>query len=846
MTMKSTIDSLCRDLRYGARSLRKNPGFSAIVVMTLALGIGANSAIFSLVYAAVLRPLPFPQVRRLVFVSTGKAPAGLFNSGVSGREMEEWKPQLQRVFEAFATVGGNRDTTWTVAGQGAHLTNRDVSENFFRLLGVHPFAGRAFTAEDTMHGRGDVVLLSYDFWQRRFGGDIHALGQPMRKKGGAFASYTVIGILPPDFEFDETTDVWTPQQPLSTFQMDLRTARFFRVIGLLRPGIGLQQAQAAMNTLAVQEAQAYPASNRGWGISTAPLREHFQGKGHLALLLLWAAVGALLLIACANTANLLLARSGARESEIAVRLALGSSRGRLMAQLLTESSLLALAGGALGWIAAAWSLSLLRFWGSFLLPVSTLQEVVRLRAGALDPAVVAFTLLASMLAVLAFGLAPAWRSTRLELNYALQGSSGNRTTRRHGMSQMLVTAEAALVMVLVMSAGLLIRSFVKLTAVDPGFRAANRLTFDVELPRQLESATGSRPVTPTELRQRWQRQTLWFDELARRLRVLPGIQAVGASDAFPLRGDEGGWGAMIDGKQMPASTSMAAVIPGYFDAMGIPVVEGTDFSPATDSIPGSKAVIVNQTMARLLFPGGDAAGKHIHAPRCQLVTSLVTAGDVNPSDCVIVGIARDTRFSMDSPAPPEFYYSLHQDLPDRVTYVLRANHDAEELVPMVRTTISNMPPADFGKAYIFNLQTVDQLVAQSVETPRFRSWLISLFAGLALLLAAVGIYGVQAYAVSRRTREIGIRMALGARPAALFATILGEAAGWTLLGVGIGLGAGLAIARLISGWLFEVGPWDAVTLAVSPLVLLAVALAAAYLPARRAMRVDPLVALRWE
>jgi putative ABC transport system permease protein len=415
------------------------------------------------------------------------------------------------------------------------------------------------------------------------------------------------------------------------------------------------------------------------------------------------------------------------------------------------------------------------------------------------------------------------------------------------MSQMLVTAEAALVMVLVMSAGLLIRSFVKLTSVDPGFRAANRLTFDVELPRQLDSAVASRPVTQAELQQRWRRQALWFDELARRLRVLPGIQAVGASDAFPLTGGaEGGWGAVIDGKQMPASTSMAAVIPGYFDAMGIPVVEGTDFSPATDSIPGSKAVILNRTMARLLFPGGDAAGKHIDAPRCQLVTSLVAAGVVKPSDCLIVGIVPDTRFSLDSPAPPEFYYSLYQDLPDRITFVLRANHDAGELVPMVRAAVANMPPADFGKAYAFNLQTMDQLVAQSVSTPRFRSWLISLFAGLALLLAAVGIYGVQAYAVSRRTREIGIRMALGARPAALFAMILGEAAGWTLLGVGIGLGAGLAIARAISGFLFEVGPWDAVTLAVSPLVLLAVALAAAYLPARRAMRVDPLVALRWE
>jgi putative ABC transport system permease protein len=483
--MKAAIDGLGRDLRYGFRSLRKSPGFSAIVVLTLALGIGANSAIFSLVYAAVLRPLSFTQAQRLVFVSTGKAQTGMSQSGVSGRELEEWKPQLHRIFEEFASVTGNRDTTWTIAGQGEHLSNRDVSDNFFGLLGVRPFAGRSFTAEDTMQGRGDVALLSYDFWQRSFGGNLGALGRPLRKKGGAFASYTVIGILPPDFAFDQTTDVWTPQQPLSGFLMNTRVVRSFRVIGRLRPEIGLRQAQVAMNTVADREAAANAASNRDWGIRVASLQEHFQGNGHLALLLLWAAVGALLLIACANTANLLLARSGARESEIAVRLALGSSRRRLMTQLLIENSLLAAAGGGLGWIAAVWSLRLLRFWGSFLLPVSTLQEVVRLRAGALDPAVVGFTLLASLLAVVAFGLGPAWRSTRLELNYALQGSSGNRTTRRRGISQLLVTAETALVMVLTMSAGLLIHSFVKLTSIDPGFGAANRLTFDVELPQPL-------------------------------------------------------------------------------------------------------------------------------------------------------------------------------------------------------------------------------------------------------------------------------------------------------------------------------------------------------------------------
>ncbi len=809
-----------------------------MAVLTLALGIGANSAIFSLVYAAVLRPLGFAQVERLAFVTAYPVQTNTFEAGASGPEFEEWKPQLRRIFEEFATISGTHGSTWSDSDEGAHLTSRDVSENFFSLLGVHPLAGRAFTAEDTQSGHGDVVMLSYRFWQEHYGGDLGALGRSMREKGSEYRSYTVVGVLPPGFEFDAATDLWKPQQPLSSFLMTVRGARRFRVLGRLKPEIRLEQAQAAMNTVAAQEAGAHPESNRGWEVRVASLRDHFRSTSHLGLWLLWAAVGCLLLIACANAANLLLARSAARASEISVRLALGSSRGRLIAQLLTESSVLAVLAGGCGWVMAAWSFRLLRFWGSYLVPAATLQDMVRTRPDALDPAVLAFTLAASAMAVLLFGLGPAWRSTRLELHHALQGSSGNRNTRKTRISQILVTVEVAIIMVLMMAAGLLVRSFAKLTSVDAGFQAVNRITFDIELPQLPESALVDLNRNPEEVRRRFQDQTLWFQELDQRLRSLPGIEDVGASNGFPLTDDAGGWVVTIDGKPLPAS--VAFVSPGYFSTVGAPLVAGSNFSPATDALAASKPLIVNQTLAHLLFPDGSAVGKHVDGPRCRMVSNSNT----KPGDCVIVGIARDTRFSLDSAPPPAYYYSLYQDAGNRVTYAVRASHDPAGLIPRVRTVIANMPPVHSGKPYIFNLQTMDQLVATSVATPRFRSWLVSLFAGVALLLAAVGIYGVQSYAVSQRTHEIGIRMALGASPAGLFAGILGEAAGWTLIGIGVGVSAGAAATRLIAGFLFGVSRWDPVTLVVAPVVLFGVALLASYVPARRAMRIDPTAALR--
>jgi putative ABC transport system permease protein len=831
---------LRQDLLYGVRSLRRSPGFAAAVIITLALGIGANSAVFSLVYAALLRPLPFAQASELAFVSTGKVTESVFNTGVSGAEFEEWKPQLARIFVDYATVSGNRETTWTAGDESVHLAYRETSQNFFGLLGVRPAAGRTFTADDMTPGRGGVVVLSNDFWRRHFAGlgePVRALGQTLRQKGGAYAAYTVIGVLPPSFEFDEPTAVWMPQAALPQYLAAMRMLRRTRVVGRLRPGVPLSQAQAALDTLAAQEALSHSESNRGWGIRIDSLKNRFQAKRQIGLVLLWAAVGCLLWIACVNCANLLLSRAEGRGREIALRLALGATRGRLVAQLLTESGLLAIVAGGLGWALAVAALSLLRYWGSVVLPAPALRDVMRLHAEALNPAIVTFTVIVSALSVAAFGLIPARRATRLDLHASLQGGAGGRATQSTVLSQMLVTVEVAVVMILAVSAGLLIRSVVKLTGVDPGFRTENRLTFDIELSRASESAA----VSQAESHRRFQQQMLWFEELERRLRSIPGVRAVGASSAFPISDEGGGWGVKIGDVQLPASTSMAFVTPGYFDAVEAPIVRGSNFTAADFAHPESKALIVNETMARLLFPGGDAVGRHVNAPRCGAAIT-----EIRPADCVVVGIAKDTRFSLDTPAPPTLYYALRQDIGDRLTFVIYANGDPMPLVPVVRGAVGGMPAINGGAAYLFHLQTLDRLVAQSVATPRFRGWLVGLFAAIALLLASVGIYGVQAYAVTRRTREIGIRIALGARPAAVFRMVLGTAAAWTLIGIAIGLGAGLAATRVISGFLFDTRPTDPVTLAMAAAVVLTVALAAAWYPARRAMRVDPMTALRAE
>jgi len=828
---EAIVETLWQDIRYGLRQLKRNPGFTAVAVITLALGIGANSALFSLVYAAALRPLPFTHADRLVWVSTGKAAKAGAAHGVSGQELREWQPQLEEIFDQFATFGGNYHATWRRGEQGMHLASRSVSGNFFSLLGVRPWAGRLFTSDDAQAGHGAVAVLGYDFWRRQFGGDLGILGQQMSERGGDYASYVIVGILPPKFVWDGAIDVWLPEQPQTSYLAGLRDYRHFLVVGRLRTGVYLAGARAAMDVLARQEAATHPDSNAGWYIRLELVRDHLHAGGHQGLLLLWAAAGCLLLTACVNVANLLLARARARQGEIAMRLTLGASRRRLVAQLLTESGLLALLGAAVGWAWASAAIRLLAVWGSWFLPTALLRSLVGLHAGALQPSVLAFTTLAAALAVVAFGLVPALRASRPALSHAAP---------KQRLARGLVVAEVALTTLLVVCAGMLIHSFTRLLAVDPGFASANRLTFSVELPRPPESA-----APPRNNRAQYQRKAAWFAELEQRLQALPEVRAVGAADDLPILGDAGGWGwggYKINGQTLPDDTTLALVSPGYFAAMGAPILAGLDFDTARDKANSAKALILNQAMAALLYPHQNPVGLRIQAPRCGVNFS---AAATSP-DCVIVGVVGDMRYRLAASAPPTFYYSIPQDIPDDLNFVILAHRDPQELIPQVRTLVANMPSADFGQPYLFDLQTMRQAIAASVAAPRFQSWLVGLFAGLALLLAAVGIYGVESYTVSQRTREFGVRMALGAQPAQVYGLLAGGAARKTMLGIALGLAAGRGAAQLMTHLLYGVRAWDPLTLLAASVALLAVALAASALPARRAMKVDPMVALRYE
>jgi putative ABC transport system permease protein len=802
------------DLRYALRMLAKSPAFSLVAIVTLGLAIGANSAIFSVVNAVLLRPLPYPHSEQLVRVF-GSQPQ-LAIASTSPPNFLEWKEENQ----VFQRIG-------TYVGQGFNLLGGDkpervigarVSADVLPLLGVQPLLGRFFTNDEDQDGRGQVVILSHDFWRSRFGGDANTVRQTITLND---RPYTVIGVMPPGFAFPSTrTQVWVPVA-FNAAERQTRDTNFIDVLARLKPGVSIEQARENMNAVARSQAERYPKTNTGVGVKVVSLQEHIVGDVRPMLVVLLGAVAFVLLIACANVANLLLARAAARQREMAIRGALGASRSRVVRLLLTESVLLAVVGGAVGLLLAIWSLDLLVSLKPANLP--------RLAEIGVNRTVFLFTLAVSVFTGLLFGVAPALQVSKMDLNEGLKESSrgGTDSPRRQRMRALLVVSEVALCLVLLVGAGLMIRSFSRLLAVDPGFKADHVLTAFVSV-----------PVSKYPKREE---QTAFFDRLLERLRNVPGVSAAGVVTDIPLYGGSS-TGFDVEGRPEAAPgtrpmTDYRLINSDYFAAMGMKLVKGRAFSRYdNEAAPG--VVIINETMAARFFAGEDPVGRR-----------LDLSGD--PKDLrEIVGVVGDVRnYGLDAEVKPEVYVPFLQSAPDylsgvvsAMTIVMRSAIEPTALAAALREQVQALDKDQ----PVSEIRAMEWYLADSMAQRRFNMLLLGAFAGLALVLAAVGIYGVIAYTVTQRTHEMGIRIALGAKGGDILRLVLGNAMATTLIGIALGLGAAFALTRLLRSLLYQVSPTDPVVFAAIPLLLLSVAVIATYLPARRATRVDPIVALRAE
>jgi putative ABC transport system permease protein len=803
---------MLNDLRYALRMLFKSPAFSVIAILTLGLAIGANSAIFSVVNAVLLRPLPYPHSEQLVRVFGTQPQLDLAPS--SPANFLEWKEE-NKVFERIATyVGQGFNLTGT--GKPERVIGARVSADLLPLLGVQPALGRLFTQEEDQEGRGKVVILSHEFWRSRFGGEANALQQTITLSD---QPYTVVGVMPPGFAFPSTrTQAWVPVA-FTSAERATRDTNFIDVVARLKPGISIEQARANMNAVTQSQAERYPKTNFGIGAKVVSLQEQMIGDVRPMLIVLLAAVAFVLLIACANIANLLLARASARQKEMAIRGALGASRSRVIRLLLTESIVLSVLGGAVGLVLAIWSLDLL-----VSLKPSNLPRLAEI---GVNRTVFLFTLGISLFTGIVFGLVPAWQASRPDLNEGLKesgrGSSGG--TRRHQVRAALVVAEVALSLVLLVGAGLMIRSFSRLLAIDPGFKADHVLTAFVSL--------------PVSKYPKWEEQAAFFDRLLERLQNGPGVTAAGVVSDMPLFGGSS-TGFDVDGRPeaLPGNRPMTdyrMINSDYFAAMGMKLLKGRTFSRFDkDGAPG--VVIINETMAKRYFAGEEPIGKR-----------LDLSGD--PKDPrEIVGVVGDVRnYGVDADVKPEVYVPFLQGKPaylsgiaSAMTVVVRSTNDPSALTNALREQVQALDKDQ----PISEIRTMEWYLSDSMAQRRFNMLLLGVFAGLALILAAVGIYGVIAYTVAQRTHEMGIRIALGAKGGDILRLVFSNAMATTLIGIAVGLGAAFALTRLLRSLLYQVSPTDPVVFATIPLLLLSVAVIATYLPARRAMKVNPITALR--
>ena len=810
------MDTLIQDVRYGLRTLGKSPGFAAIALITLALGIGANTAIFSVVDAALFHSLPYRAPNRLVHLWETQPSREFAEREASYPNLIEWQASNY----VFSELAGYTGAEFALTGRGApqRLYAVRTSSNFFDALGVQPILGRAFQPGEDRAGGERVVLLTYALWQGRFGGDPKIIGQTLTLND---ESYTVVGILPREFQFAKRgrAEIWVPLNP-STAEATRRTFHWVNVVGRLRPGVTLDQAQSEMTRLAQRLAAEYPDANRGGGIRVVPLREEIVGPVQPALFALLAAVGLVLLIACINVANLLLARANSRQREIAVRLALGASPGRVIRQVLTECSILALLGGGLGILWAHWGVRLI----IARIPGQALARMPYFRELSLDGNVLAFTLLVSLFTGIAFGLAPALQTTRLNLEDALkEGMRSAGATGHQRLRGALVVSEIALSLVLLTGAGLLMKSLVRLLAVSPGFETQNLLTLEV-------SAPPSRYSDPA-------RNETYIRQLVEGVETLPGVRGAATIDKTPFTGG-GTFHFTVEGQPPPlpgqeTEANFRSASPNYFHVMGIPLLRGRFFGPQ-DTAAASATVIINKILADAVFPGQDPIGH-------RLVFHFVNP----PLVAEIVGLVGDEKLgSLDERTTPVLYGSSFQSNDTNVTLLVRGSIDPASLTSAVRNRIADFDPEIMVGSAITVQKIIDD--SQSAFVRRFPAIMTGVFATLAVLLSAIGIYGVLSYLVSQRTREIGVRMALGAQRGNILRMLLNEGLRLVALGVALGVLVSLGSARLLTGLLFGVRPNDpSVFLGVAALIAV-IALTACLVPARRATKVDPMVALRYE
>ncbi len=812
------METLAYDLRSALRMFARNPGFALVAVAALALGIGANTAIFSIVDAVLLRPLPYDQPQQLVKVWGNFSGIGLPNdrNWISAPEFADLRG-LSRSFAAIAAIDVD-SFNLSSGGIPERVQGARVSQSFFPLLGVQPQFGRGFAVGEDQPGRDNIIVLSHELWQRRFGADRALVGRKITVNG---APFVVVGVLPPGFQYPAHAEVWTPIAfPPEALAPDRRGNHGLEVLARLKRGLSLEQARADMRAVTrgiIEQNPAYPYRQFHFAVILSPLLEETVGDVQKTLWVLMGAVGFVLLIACANVANLLLARAAVREREMAVRTAIGASRGRLVRQLLTESLLLSVAGAAIGLLIARWGLRALGALSATVVP--------RLGGVSIDGSVLAFTALLALATAVIFGLAPALQVSRTVTYESLKegGRGASPGAAHHALRRALIVAEVALSLVLLVGAGLLIRSLLRVLNVDPGFRADRVLTVSLSLPE-------ARYSSPAQVR-------AFYRELLDRVERLPGVEAAGGISSLPLSGSSSSGTVTIDTAAVPPDQTtpeadLRPITPDYFRAMGIRLLRGRFFD-ARDQEDAAPVAIVDETMANTYWPSEDPVGKRIKRGGKQSRNPWMT----------VVGVVKHVRYrTLEAQSRVQLYWPEPQSPWPFLSLAIRTGAEGSGLTATVQKQVLAIDPDQ----PIYAVRTMQQYVSQSIERRQLSTVLLAVFAGLALLLAAIGIYGVFSYLVTQRSHEIGIRIALGARRSQVWRLVLGQSLSLTVAGIATGLIFGLALTRLLASLLFEVNAADPYTFAAVALILAAVAVVASFMPARRATRVDPIEALRQE